>query len=428
MRKTDYGDHRKDNGISVEDLDVIEMGEETYQQKRMYERAENGRHTAGKAVTERAVTGRAAAGRTAGKASRGSGRRRKRRKSGAFLFPALLCVMVLAALTACLALLAKNKELEEEVLKSAAYIEEMNSITTYTEEEAKGMAEEASEKASKEKEEELLGTMKAMMENGDGTAEMLRQFYPEEIVVASDGRYYFFPILDTIKHHTYDETQFIMNEDGILEYYENETVVSKKGIDLSKYQGAVNWKKVAEDDVKYAFIRLGIRGATEGKLILDETYKDNIEGASENKIDVGVYFFTQALNREEAVEEAEFVLENIEGYDISYPIVLDVEEITTKDPRTKDMTKQDWTDVCIAFCERIKEAGYTPMIYGNLKTFMLMVDLEQLEEYEKWFAYYRTPLYFPYEFSIWQYTSTGSVNGIKGDVDLNISLKDWNNE
>ena len=108
--------------------------------------------------------------------------------------------------------------------------------------------------------------------------------------------------------------------------------------------------------------------------------------------------------------------------------VLDVEEITTKNPRTKDMTKQDWTDVCIAFCDTIKEAGYTPMIYGNLKTFMLMVDLEQLEDYEKWFAYYNTPLYFPYDFSVWQYTSTGSVNGIKGDVDINISMKDWGNE
>ena len=150
-----------------------------------------------------------------------------------------------------------------------------------------------------------------------------------------------------------------------------------------------------------------------------------MEGALENGVNVGVYFFTQALNKEEAVEEAEFVLENLKDYDVSYPIVLDVEEITTKNPRTKNMGKQDWTNVCIAFCDRIREAGYVPMIYGNLKTFMLMVDLEQLEEYEKWFAYYRTPLYFPYEFSVWQYSSTGKVNGIDTDVDMNISMKDW---
>lgn len=208
----------------------------------------------------------------------------------------------------------------------------------------------------------------------------------------------------------------------------DEEVVSKKGIDVSRYQEKIDWEKVAGDGVDYAFIRLGIRGATEGKLILDERYEDNMEGALENGIRTGVYFFTQALNKEEAVEEAEFVLENLKGYDISYPIVLDVEEVTTKNPRTKDMEKQDWTDVCIAFCERIKEAGYTPMIYGNLKTFLLMLDMEQLEAYEKWFAYYQTPLYFPYEFSIWQYTSTGKVAGIGTDVDLNISMKDYGSE
>ena len=357
-------------------------------------------------------------------------RRRKKRKKqgGGFVLPVILCLTALLALTGCLFLSVKNHNLQSQVSEAAAYIDEVNSVITYTEEETRAMAEEAAGKAAADKQEELLSSIKQMMEAGEGTSEMLRQFFPEEIVVAADSRYYFFPILDTIKHHTYDKEQFIMNADGILEYFQKEEVVSKKGIDVSKYQTSVDWKKVAKDGVEYAFIRLGIRGSTEGKLILDDTYEKNVEGALENNIDVGVYFFTQALNKEEAVEEAEFVLENIKAYDITYPIVLDVEEITSANARSRDMTMQEWTDVCIAFCETIKAAGYTPMIYGNLKTFMLMVDLEQLEEYEKWFAYYRTPLYFPYEFSIWQYTSTGSVNGIKGDVDLNISMKDWGNE
>lgn len=355
-------------------------------------------------------------------------RRRRNERGGGLVFSVLLCLIALAGLTCCLLLLVKNRSLQSEVSEAMAYIEEVNSITTYTEAEAKTMADAAADKASLEKEEEILGTMQTMMENGEGTSAMLRLFYPNDIVVASDSRYYFFPILDTIKHHSYDEEQFIMNEENILEYFENGEVASIKGIDVSKYQSEINWKKVAGDGVEYAFIRLGIRGSSEGKLILDDTYEDNIKGALANNIDVGVYFFTQALNAEEAVEEAEFVLENIKGYDVNYPVVLDVEEITTKDPRTKDMTKQDWTDVCIAFCDRILEEGYIPMIYGNLKTFMLMLDLEQLEAYEKWFAYYRTPLYFPYEFSVWQYTSTGSVDGIKGDVDLNVSMKRWGEE
>ncbi len=309
-----------------------------------------------------------------------------------------------------------------------AHLDAANASPTYSEAQVQDMIDTAATDAARQKEEEILGEVKGMMESGEGASAMLRALYPDEIVVAANSRYYFFPILDTLKHHSYIKEQFILNEDNILEYVMDEEVVSKKGIDVSRYQEKIDWEKVAGDGVDYAFIRLGIRGATEGKLILDERYEDNMEGALENGIRTGVYFFTQALNKEEAVEEAEFVLENLKGYDISYPIVLDVEEVTTKNPRTKDMEKQDWTDVCIAFCERIKEAGYTPMIYGNLKTFLLMLDMEQLEAYEKWFAYYQTPLYFPYEFSIWQYTSTGKVAGIGTDVDLNISMKDYGSE
>ena len=298
---------------------------------------------------------------------------------------------------------------------------------SYSEEEVQGIAEQAAAEASKQKEEEILGTVKEMMENGEGTYFLLRELYPEELVVAADSRYYFFPILDSLKHHSYQKDQFLMNDDDILEYVVDGEVVSKKGIDVSRYQEEIDWEKVAGDGVEYAFIRLGIRGATEGKLAIDVAYEKNMEGALANDIDVGVYFFTQALNAQEAVEEAEFVLENLEDYEISYPIVLDVEEVTTKNPRTKELTKEDRTEACIAFCERVKEAGYTPMIYGNLKTFLLMLDMEKLEEYEKWFAYYRTPLYFPYEFSVWQYTSTGKVDGISTDVDLNVSMKDWGN-
>lgn len=362
----------------------------------------------------------------------GKKKSRKRKKRGRrkenLGFAVLLCIITLASLTCALVLFVKNRSLESQVTEAMASLDEVSAKYIYTEEDTKEMVETGIQMGASEKEQEILGTMKSMMENGEGTSAMLRLFYPDEIVVASDGRYYFFPIIDTLKHHSYEKEQFIFNDENVLEYHENGEVVSKKGIDVSKYQSSINWKKVAQDDVEYAFLRLGIRGSTEGKLILDEMYEENIEGALANDIDVGVYFFTQALNKEEAIEEAEFVLENIEDYEVKYPVVLDIEEITTDSARTKDMTRKDWTDVCIAFCERIAEEGYTPMIYGNLKTFMLMLDMEQLEKYEKWFAYYQTPLYFPYEFSIWQYTSTGKVDGIKGDVDLNVSMKDWGNE
>jgi GH25 family lysozyme M1 (1,4-beta-N-acetylmuramidase) len=117
------------------------------------------------------------------------------------------------------------------------------------------------------------------------------------------------------------------------------------------------------------------------------------------------------------------LLEHLAGYELTYPVVIDVEAISTTNPRTQDMTREEWTNVTIAFCERIKEAGHTPMIYGNLRSFFLMLDMSRLEAYEKWFAYFRTPIYFPYAHSIWQYTEKGKVDGIDTDVDLNVGFK-----
>ena len=121
------------------------------------------------------------------------------------------------------------------------------------------------------------------------------------------------------------------------------------------------------------------------------------------------------------------MLDKIKDYDVTYPVVLDVEEISNSNARTIDLTVEERTEYCIAFCDKIKQAGYTPMIYGNLKTFMLMLDIEKLEEYDKWFAQYDTEVYFPYAFKVWQYTDSGSVEGIGVNVDMNISFEDLSN-
>jgi GH25 family lysozyme M1 (1,4-beta-N-acetylmuramidase) len=265
--------------------------------------------------------------------------------------------------------------------------------------------------------------MKEFMTSGETTTAMLRYFFPNEVVVADSGQYYFFPISDKLARNTYDAEQFMTQDDGTLQYNENGEVISHKGIDVSKYQGKINWEKVAADDVEYAFVRLGIRGYTEGEIMQDDTFEDNIEGALKNDIDVGVYFFSQATSVEEAEEEAQYVLDMIEPYDVTYPVVLDVEAVSNSKARTVDLTAEERTEYAIAFCEKIKGAGYTPMIYGNLKSFMLMLDLEKLEDYDKWFACYNEDYYYPYEFKIWQYSDVGSVSGISGNVDLNISFE-----
>ena len=173
--------------------------------------------------------------------------------------------------------------------------------------------------------------------------------------------------------------------------------------------------------MEFAIIRLGFRGYESGKIVLDSKFEDNIEGSIKAGLDTGVYFFTEALTEKEAIEEAEFVLEHIDGHHISMPVVIDVEDSADKEnTRTKNLTSEQRTKNVIAFCKRIKEAGYEPMIYGNLKSFMVMMDFEKLEDYDKWFAYYRTPFHFPYKIKMWQYTSSEDVNGIKGKADVNL--------
>lgn len=355
--------------------------------------------------------------------------RRKRRRQRTSLWTNIVfCIITLAALTGCIILLLQNYSLKskgKEVMAQLQTVEAERETYIYSQADLDAYTQEAIAAMQEEEKNALLSDMKERMGNGDSVASMLRDYYTEDVVVYADGQYNFFPIQDNLKQHDYVYDNFKQLEDKQVVYVDDtQEIVSKKGIDVSRYQGDIDWDAVADDGVEYAIIRAGIRGSSEGKLVEDETFEQNIEGALSNGIEAGVYFYTQAVTEAEAIEEAEMVLELIAPYDVTYPVVIDIEEATSASARTADMTKEEYTRNCIAFCETIKEAGYTPMIYGNLKTFMIMLDMEQVEEYEKWFAYYNTPVYFPYEFAIWQYTSEGSVKGIEGDVDLNISMKD----
>lgn len=361
-----------------------------------------------------------------GKRSR---KKRKRSENSILAASILLCIVTLTAITICLVMVFQYRALQQKNTEVTSELKavQMEKQAGYSQDEVdaliKSAVEEAEEKTDEKVSKEFLDRLKELMASGVTTTDMLRAFYPEEIVVADAGRYYFFPILESLSKNTYDPAAFESDEDGVIHYYQDGERVSHKGIDVSRYQDRIDWSKVADDEVEYAFIRLGIRGYTTGEIMEDESFQRNIEGALKNDIDVGVYFFTQATSVEEAEEEAEFVLESIIPYKVKYPIVLDIEAVTNSEARANDLTSEERTKYCLAFCEKIKEAGYTPMIYGNLKTFMLMLNIEELEEYDKWFAYYNGLYYFPYDFKIWQYTNKGKVSGIKGDVDLNIIIE-----
>lgn len=261
------------------------------------------------------------------------------------------------------------------------------------------------------------------LNSGKTIVETLRTLYTDNIVVASNGKYHFIPISDKLKKHNY-RTENLLISDREIAYAENGKTISHKGIDVSKYNGVIDWRQVAEDGVEFAFIRVGIRGyGAEGRLVEDEGFEENVENALSSGIKVGVYFFTQATTVEEAVEEAEFVKQIIAPYRIECPVVLDVEKVSDSEGRMNKISKEERTRVVKTFCEEISKAGYTPMLYYNMEMGALMLDLEQLEDYDKWFAYYNKDIYYPYDFKVWQYSDKGRVSGINGDVDLNIAFE-----
>ena len=278
-----------------------------------------------------------------------------------------------------------------------------------------------------EVEQSIKDRMKMLVTEDGSPLKMLRSFFPENLIYYFRDEYVFAPVLEDVKKHTLLEENFVKTNDGQMQYVENGVVTSHKGIDVSKYQGSIDWAEVKADGVEYAFIRLGIRGYGSGKIVLDEFYEQNMNGANEADVKAGVYFFTQAMTVAEAQEEAAFVIENLAGYDVSCPVVFDVELIsnTGNKGRADSLTKEERTEVTIAFCEAIKAAGYTPMIYGNVICFTQLLDMTKLNDYEKWYAFYDDYMYMPYEVSCWQYTEKGKVKGITGEVDMNISYKLW---
>lgn len=193
------------------------------------------------------------------------------------------------------------------------------------------------------------------------------------------------------------------------------------GVDVSYWQGEINWPLVRAAGMEFAMIRLAWRGSTEGNIEADSTAAANYRGAKDAGMQVGGYFFSQAVNAEEAVEEAEFVLEMIKDWKMDMPIVFDWED--AGGTRPVGMDPRTLTDCAKAFCETIENAGYEAMVYTNWNQAFYDLYLEELSEYGLWLAMYESDMDFPYKIDMWQYSCTGSVPGVEGAVDLNIYFK-----
>ncbi|MDE6167149.1 MAG: glycoside hydrolase family 25 protein, partial [Acetatifactor sp.] len=195
---------------------------------------------------------------------------------------------------------------------------------------------------------------------------------------------------------------------------------AKTGIDVSKWNGDIDWDKVRSAGVEFAIIRAGYRGSVTGSLVEDPRFLENIRGAAASGMPVGVYFFTQAVNEVEAVEEASAVLEMIREHNIRYPVFIDTEG-AGGNGRADGLDAETRTLVCEAFCRTIENAGYQAGVYGSRNWYNHNLYADRLENYCIWLAEYRkVPVYQGY-YQMWQYTSKGEVDGIEGNVDMNIS-------
>ena len=206
--------------------------------------------------------------------------------------------------------------------------------------------------------------------------------------------------------------------------YQDSSVYSAIGIDVSAYQGNVDWQAVKADGVQFAIIRLGYRGYTQGTINLDSKFQQNIAGAKAAGLKVGVYFFSTAISEAEAEAEAAFVLENLKGISLDLPVVFDW-ETGGSSYRNNNLDSNTLTSAAIAFSEKVKAAGYQAMFYFNLPTGYLKYDLSRLTQYDFWFAQYNSTPEMYYDYQIWQYSDSGTVNGIDGRVDMNIAFKAW---
>ena len=245
---------------------------------------------------------------------------------------------------------------------------------------------------------------------------------PEEPITFQFGDRTLTP-LEGMPLNPYDRSGFSFDERGRT-VYEKDGRRAKTGIDVSIYQGDIDWQAVAADGIDFAILRLGYRGYTEGGLFLDQNFERNLRGALDAGLDVGVYFFSQAVTTQEAEAEAAYVINALEGYEISYPVAFDWEPIAPgSGARTDGLDNQALTQCAAAFCEKIKEAGLSPAVYFNQSLGYLRYDLRELADYDLWLAEYDSKPDFYYHFDLWQYTHIGRVAGIEGDVDLDLDLR-----
>lgn len=226
--------------------------------------------------------------------------------------------------------------------------------------------------------------------------------------------------LENVPVSTYDPSKFQKIGDRMT--YNDSSVTTSLGVDVSYHQGTIDWEKVADDGIDFAMIRAGGRYYGSGVVFEDSQFRKNLQGAMDAGLETGVYFFSQAVTVEEAREEAQFLLDMLKDFDFNGPVVFDWENIDYDTARTDGVGSAMVTAMANAFCQEVESAGYQPMIYFNRYIAYLIYELGGVADYPFWIAEYGETPEFYYDYQIWQYTDSGKVDGISGPVDMNIRL------
>lgn len=234
------------------------------------------------------------------------------------------------------------------------------------------------------------------------------------------------PAISGVPKSTYKAENFREDSNGFKYYYENDKLRSYVGIDVSEYNGEIDWKCVKDAGVDFVMLRIGGRGwGEEGVMYADSLFTDNLHGARNAGLMVGAYFFSQAVSEEEAVEEAEYSISLLAGEKLDYPLAFDWETVDSAGARTDNISPDVLTKCARAFCDRVKEEGYIPCVYTGSTLAYYKYDLAQLSDIDIWYAFYNDTPGLYYNYMMWQYSASGKVDGVSGNVDLNICFKDY---
>ena len=299
-----------------------------------------------------------------------------------------------------------------------------------------GQKDKASKKADASEEEDKADSSKAENEKSSDRYSRFEEAAQKELesdpsrdgkhtlIKGADGSEEWVLINPYLEQNTYDFSKLSMKNKKMV-YYEDGRQTSYVGVDLSKYNNEVDFQSLKAAGVDFVMLRLGSRGYGSGQIMLDERFVEYITKATEAGLQIGVYFYSQAITKDEAVEEANFVIQNLANYKITYPVAFDMEYVKNDSARIDALTREEKTTIAKTFLKTIKEAGYKPMIYGTKEWLIKEIDLTKLTEYDIWLSQQEEEPDYPYLFQMWQYSLTGSVSGVTGDVDLNISFVDY---